>query len=222
MANSTITYGYDALGRVASRAVAGEGTESYAYDAIGRLVGDGNDLGQFAMSYLGETGQITSRALPSPSSISTVWSYLPNTGDRRLSSINNDSGAQTFSFTTTDEGLVTGVNGAGAIAENWAYGYDAANRLVSAVSPAFAGAGFERRRRYLHARSRRQHHLLQRHRRHLQQFERADELGRHGSFLRFGRQFDFRERSHLFLGCGPFDKLRTVSSPSTLRAFRSP
>ena len=110
LANSSIAYAYDALGRVSTRTVAGAGAESFQYDAIGRLTSDTNDLGTFTLAYLGQTGQITSRALAS-SSLATTWTYLPNSGDRRLASITTtglSSGQSTgFQFISNAEGQIT-------------------------------------------------------------------------------------------------------------------
>src|SRR5262249_38705423 len=83
LANGAIAYTYDALGRVASRTVGGAGPEIFQYDAIGRLVEHAHDLGEFALSYLGETGQIAQRQLVG-GTVATRWGYLDNTGDRRL------------------------------------------------------------------------------------------------------------------------------------------
>jgi len=113
LASSAIAYAYDALGRLASRTVAGAGAESFGYDAIGRLTSHTSDLGAFALAYLGQTGQITGRSLPNPSTLATNWGYLPNSGDRRLASISNtglDAGQfSNFTFTTTAENFITGI-----------------------------------------------------------------------------------------------------------------
>ncbi len=110
--NSTIALAYDELGRLSGRTVAGAGAESFQYDAIGRLTGRSNDLGAFTLSYLGQTGQVTSRQLAS-STLATTFSYLNNTGDRRLSGINNvglTAGQfSTFAFTTTPEDFVASI-----------------------------------------------------------------------------------------------------------------
>jgi RHS repeat-associated protein len=102
---------YDALGRLASRRVAGAGAETFGYDAIGRLTSHTNDLGTFALSYLGQTRQITSRALAG-STLATSWGYLPNSGDRRLASIDNtgltSDQYSNFAFTTTAENFIMG------------------------------------------------------------------------------------------------------------------
>lgn len=109
---SGITHAYDALGRAASRLVAGSGTESFQYDALGRQTSHSGDLGAFALTYLGQTGQITQRALAS-STLRTNWSYLPNSGDRRLAEIDNTgltSGQYSNFQIASDPGaMITGV-----------------------------------------------------------------------------------------------------------------
>jgi RHS repeat-associated protein len=111
---SQIDYAYDGLGRRSARTVSGAGSETFQYDALGRLTGHASDLGAFALSYLGQTGQIAQRRLlPFGSSLSTSWSYLPNSGDRRLAGISNvglsASQFSNFQFTTTPENLITSI-----------------------------------------------------------------------------------------------------------------
>lgn len=112
LASSTISYVYDALGRLASRTVQGAGAETFSYDGIGRLTGHSHDMGTFTLGYLGQTNQITSRTLAS-STLATSWSYLTNTNDRRLSGINNTGlTAGQFSnvtYTTSPENFITGI-----------------------------------------------------------------------------------------------------------------
>src|SRR5205807_5483308 len=104
LTSSAISSAYDELGRLASRTVQGAGAETFHYDAIGRLTTHASDLGSFTLSYLGQTGQMTGRQLAS-STLATSWSYLNNTGDRRLSGLNNvvlTAGQfSTFAYTTT-------------------------------------------------------------------------------------------------------------------------
>jgi RHS repeat-associated protein len=112
LANSAIASAYDELGRVASRTVQGAGSETFQYDAIGRLTGRTNDLGAFTLSYLGQTGQLTSRQRAS-STLATTFSYLNNAGDRRLAGVANvglTAGQfSTFAFTSTAEDFVSGI-----------------------------------------------------------------------------------------------------------------
>ncbi len=85
----------------------------------GQVARGASDLGAFTLSYLGQTGQITGRALAG-TSLSTTWSYLPNTGDRRLAGIDN-----------------TGL-GSGQYSD-FAYTWDAENRLFAIASTAAGG-----------------------------------------------------------------------------------
>lgn len=114
LASSAIAWAYDELGRLKTQSVAGSGDETFDYDSIGRRVGHGSDLGSFALSYLGETSQITQRhLLPLTTSLATTWSYLNNVGDRRLSAIGNvgltTSQFSNFQFTTTPENSITAI-----------------------------------------------------------------------------------------------------------------
>jgi RHS repeat-associated protein len=112
LANSAIASAYDELGRLASRTVQGAGAETFQYDAIGRLTTHASDLGSFTLAYLGQTRQMTGRQLAS-STLATSWSYLNNTGDRRLAGINNvglTAGQfSTYAFTTTPEKFISGI-----------------------------------------------------------------------------------------------------------------
>jgi RHS repeat-associated protein len=77
---------------------------------LGRLTTHASDLGSFTLSYLGETRQLSGRQLAN-SNLSTTWSYLGNTGDRRLAGINNSglSAAQfsNYQFATTPESFIS-------------------------------------------------------------------------------------------------------------------
>jgi hypothetical protein len=110
LSNSAIAYTYDELGQLASRTVGGQGAETFQYDALGRLVTRTSDLGSFTCGYLGQTGQLTSRTLAG-STLATTWRYLPNSGDRRLSGIDNTGLTagqySNYVFTTTPENMPT-------------------------------------------------------------------------------------------------------------------
>ncbi|MBN9090210.1 MAG: hypothetical protein J0J01_25140, partial [Reyranella sp.] len=110
--SSAIASAYDALGRLSSRTVQGAGAETFQYDALGRLSVHASDLGTFTLGYLGQTDQITSRQRAS-ATLATTWSYLGNTGDRRLSGIANTgltSGQfSNFTYTTTPENFITSI-----------------------------------------------------------------------------------------------------------------
>jgi YD repeat-containing protein len=106
-----ISYQYDALGRVTGRTVSGV-TENLQYDARDRAVVHTDPLGQFAMTYLGQTEKITDRTQTSAQNYpaQTSWSHRANSGDRRLAAITN-SGLRQFQFTTTPEAVITGITG---------------------------------------------------------------------------------------------------------------
>jgi hypothetical protein len=72
-------------------------------------IGHADALGQFAIGYLGQTSQPVSRGV-SGVRLSTTWSYLPNSGDRRLAGIANATTRQ-YSYTTTSEDLISAING---------------------------------------------------------------------------------------------------------------
>ncbi len=125
-----VSYSYDALGRTVGRAVDGS-AEGFAYDQLNRVIGHTNPLGQFALTYVGQTSQIASRTQTSGTDYPahTVWSYLPNSEDRRLAGIANTAMRQ-FDYTTTPENLITGITETGL--RHWSYRYDADNRLSGA------------------------------------------------------------------------------------------
>jgi RHS repeat-associated protein len=90
LANSTITYSYDALGRVTGRSIYGGANASTAsFDSMGRLTGIVNPLstGTFEYGYLGATGLTT--GITYPNGQQANFSYYGNTGDERLEEIQN-------------------------------------------------------------------------------------------------------------------------------------
>ncbi|KQY62740.1 hypothetical protein ASD52_36420 [Ensifer sp. Root142] len=109
-----IDYAYDELGRPKARTIEGSGAETLAYDAINRVAQHNSDLGAFAFNYLGQTSQVTRRSLAiTGSNLSTSWTYLGNSNDRRLASISNKGLAPgqftDFAFTTTPENRIVGI-----------------------------------------------------------------------------------------------------------------
>jgi RHS repeat-associated protein len=135
--NDSITYQYDALSRLASRTV-DTSTETFAYDKLSRLITNGTALGTFNLSYLGQTGQITSQQI-SAGTAGMTWTYEPNINDRRLKAITNSGATRSFSYTTTPENLITQIqetapNGSAWAPQTWGYTYDNAYRLTQASS----------------------------------------------------------------------------------------
>lgn len=138
----TSSYAYDGLGRMSSRTVSGSGIETVGYDALGRVTSHTSDLGSFALGYLGQTDQPTLRQLlPTTQNLRTAWSYLPNSGDRRLSGVANTglSTSQYLSmqFTSTPENLLSGVTETSDAADVYppaasqTASYNTLNQLVS-------------------------------------------------------------------------------------------
>jgi len=108
--------------------------DSASYDAIGRDVTDVTPLGQINTAYLGETNQISTitelgQTVGGSPAVAT-YSYLSNTGDRRLAGIAyNAVAAANEALTSDDAGrILTRTDGTGK-AET--YSYDAADRLIA-------------------------------------------------------------------------------------------
>jgi RHS repeat-associated protein len=137
--NANVSYFWDALGRVVQRNVGGN-PETFSYDALGRPNSHANDIGEFTVSFLGQTGQITSLQ---GTGIGTQWTYDTNTNDRRLLSISNGPNARSFSYTTTTEHDITGITETlGTTTQSWTDSYDAADRLLSATLSTGATFGY--------------------------------------------------------------------------------
>lgn len=132
-ANDTITFSYDAAGRLVSRAIDGV-AESATYDEADRLLTLASPLGNFTAAYDGVTDRPASLDLPGGGK--TLYSYHPNTGDRRLQKIRHEGpgGAFLAEFTQTWDatGRLTGwtqQQGAAPV-ENWSLTGDAAGQLT--------------------------------------------------------------------------------------------
>lgn len=131
--NATIAYQYDPLGRVTGRMVDAS-SEGFSYDNIGRTIAHSTPLGMFTLGYLGQSKQLTSRALGS-GPIRTRWIYDANVRDRRLRQILNAAQGRNFNLTTTNENLIAQVDILGSAAtQSWTYSYDDSSRLMLASS----------------------------------------------------------------------------------------
>lgn len=110
----TNVYGYDELGRQTSRAVdATNHVASLSYDSLGRITSISTFLGSFGYDYTSNTSlQIASVGLVSPTTgPRTNYTYYPNSGDRRLHTIDNFSPANTvishFDYSYNADGDLT-------------------------------------------------------------------------------------------------------------------
>ena len=136
LADDTITYDYDALGRVTGRAINGVGL-TLAYDALGRVTTETNVLGTFTYTYDGVSGRLATVAYPN--SQTSTYTYLPNAQDHRLQTIHHKypGGATLSKFDYTYDAVgnvLTWQQQAESQAPVlWTYGYDAADQLTRAV-----------------------------------------------------------------------------------------
>jgi RHS repeat-associated protein len=165
LANDTITYRYDELGRRVSTAINGVATTA-TYDAVGRMIGETNALGIFTYAYDGSSGRVVSQTFPNGQT--TEVSYGGNQLDRRLQRITHQLGAtmlsefvygrdvpanrittwsqragtqppsvHTFGCDAVNQLLTATVTDAGALANQFAYTYDpGGNRLTEQIGAA--------------------------------------------------------------------------------------
>lgn len=115
LANDTITFSYDELGRMTSRSINGSAnSETWTFDSLGRVTTDANKLGTFTNTYESVTNRLSRVAYPGGASAN--YSYLPNAENKRLQQIknlNNDKHARKqlisqFDYAYDTEGQITG------------------------------------------------------------------------------------------------------------------
>lgn len=90
--NDTVTYTYDAMGRVANRGLA-SATDSWSYDSLGRLTNVVDPIGTFTWTYDGASDRVSEISYPNGQTSSYVYSN--NIGDHRLQQIEHKTGAGT-------------------------------------------------------------------------------------------------------------------------------
>jgi len=140
LTDDTITYTYDQLGRVVTRAINGAAnTVTWTFDALGRVTTEANLLGTFTYAYDGVTSRLAT--VTYPNSQSSTFTYLPTTQDHRLQTIHhkypNGSTLSKFDYTYDAVGNIqTWRQQADTTAVLWKYGYDAADQLTRAVKHA--------------------------------------------------------------------------------------
>jgi RHS repeat-associated protein len=144
LANDTITYTYDELGRVASRAINGAAnTTTQMYDALGRVTSETNVLGTFTYGYVGATGRLAQATYPNGQTSS--YGYYGPLGDGRLQTIHHQrpGGATLSKFDYTYDAvgnILTWQQQADSDAATlWTYGYDAADQLTAAIHQTTGG-----------------------------------------------------------------------------------
>jgi len=142
LANDTITYTYDELGRVTQRAINGAAnTVTWAFDALGRVTSEVNLLGTFAYTYDGVTNRLATVTYPNAQT--SIYTYLDDAGDHRLQTIHhqypNTATLSKFDYTYDAVGnILAWRQQADTTAVLWEYGYDRADQLISAVKKSTA------------------------------------------------------------------------------------
>ena len=139
--NDTITYGYDALGRMLSQSINGVGS-SVDYDVLGRVSASDNDpLGHFTRTYDGVTARPLSVVAAQNGQV-TNYHYFGGTADRHLQYMENLTTGGTnlsrFDYTYDAEGEIASWSktlGTGAASALW-FSYDDAQQLRSAQNTA--------------------------------------------------------------------------------------
>jgi RHS repeat-associated protein len=134
--NDTITYGYDELGRRVSTSINGVATV-LTYDAAGRVMNETNALGSFTYAYEGVSSRLQTTSFPNGQM--TTNSYGDNLHDRRLQQITHRIGPTPISVFSYErdipaDRITAWSQQAGAAAPDlYTFGYDAADRLLSAT-----------------------------------------------------------------------------------------
>jgi RHS repeat-associated protein len=131
--NESMTFQYDALGRITNRAINGM-ARSAAFDALGRVTNVVNTLGSFAYDY--DNASPRPLKVLYPNGQTSRFTYFNNLGDRRLQQIvhqePNASLISSFSYSFNAVGEITNwVQQLGTLTQTWSIGYDAADQLLS-------------------------------------------------------------------------------------------
>jgi RHS repeat-associated protein len=136
LANDTITFAYDELGRRAVTAINGVAAAK-VFDAAGRVLSETNALGSFTFTYDGSSSREISQSSPNGPSI--ALSFGGNLADHRLQGITNKLGATPVSAFIYGYDIPAGhialwSQQAGAQAPSiYSFGYDAVDQVTSAV-----------------------------------------------------------------------------------------
>jgi RHS repeat-associated protein len=139
LSNDTITFSYDQLGRVTNRSINGTANAAtWTFDSLGRVSSATNKLGTFNYSYVNASNRLSSMNYPGGSS--TVYTYFPNSQDKRLQEIKNQTGANAlisqFDYTYDTEGQILtwtkNYPGLSPATQRFDLGYDNADQLLTA------------------------------------------------------------------------------------------
>ena len=90
LANDTITYTSDELGRQTTRSLNGV-TTTWSFDTLGRVQSEVDPIGAFTFAYDGVTSRLQQLAYPNGQT--STYSYFGNTGDHRPQQIHHQTGS---------------------------------------------------------------------------------------------------------------------------------
>ena len=139
LANDTVTFRYDELGRVTNRSINGAtNPATWTFDSLGRVSSATNKLGTFNYGYVNVTDRLSSMTYPDGGS--TVYSYFPNVLDKRLQQIRNQTISNAlisqFDYTYDAEGQILtwtkNYPGLSPAPQRFDLGYDNADQLITA------------------------------------------------------------------------------------------
>lgn len=135
MANSTVAYQYDELGRVVSRSINGVAA-TVQYDALGRPTQVTNALGAFTFGFEGTTSRLSSLGLPN--GMTTAFSYYDATQNHRLKDIHHQTAqgitVSRFGYTYDATGQISTWTQQADVAapRTYSFTYDAVGQLLEA------------------------------------------------------------------------------------------
>jgi RHS repeat-associated protein len=135
LANDTLSYTYDELGRMHTRSL-GAVTDTWNFDVLGRLQTEVDPIGTFTFAYDGATRRM--HQLTYPNGQTSTYAYLGNSGDRRLQDIHHQTGSGTtlsrFTYAYDAVGNIkTWIQQYATDVKAYDYTYDAADQLTGAV-----------------------------------------------------------------------------------------
>lgn len=88
LANDTVTFGYDELGRTTNRSINGAAdSDTVGFDSLSRMNSEVNNLGTFGYAYVGVTNR--PQTVNYPNGQTTGLTYFPNSGDKQLQTLQN-------------------------------------------------------------------------------------------------------------------------------------
>ena len=136
LAGDSVSYGYDELGRVASRSINGV-AQSWARDPLGRVTNTVDALGGFACDYVGASGRVAGVAFPGGQT--SHLDYFGPADDNRLQQITHRKADAslisqfTYAYNVTGD-ITTWAQQLGSFNETWTAAYDAADRLTNVLA----------------------------------------------------------------------------------------